>query len=55
MMTLYYWMIKGKIIQFGSGEIKIKELNSELTDFAQNAREQTLFRIGLSELATEGY
>ena len=39
---------------FGSGEIKIKELNSELTNFAQNAREQTLFRTGLSGLAGEG-
>lgn len=39
---------------YGSGEIKIKELNSELTNFAQNAREQTLFRTGLSGLAGEG-
>ena len=39
---------------YGSGEIKIKELNSELTNFANNAQEHTLFKTGLSGLAGEG-
>ena len=39
---------------FGSGEIKIKELNSELTGFANGAQERTLFKTGLSGLAGEG-
>jgi len=37
---------------YGNGEIKIKELNSELTNFATNAQERTLFKsnyAGLSE------
>ena len=41
-------------IIFGSGEIKIKELNSDLTGFANNAQERTLFKTGLSGLAGEG-
>ena len=39
---------------FGSGEIKIKELNSELTNFANGAQERSLFKTGLSGLAGEG-
>ena len=39
---------------FGSGEIKIKELNSELTNFAGGAQERSLFKTGLSGLAGEG-
>ena len=39
---------------YGSGEIKIKELNSELTDFVPYAQEHTLFKTGLSGLAGEG-
>ena len=39
---------------FGSGEIKIKELNAELTNFANGAQERTLFKTGLSGLAGEG-
>ena len=39
---------------FGSGEIKIKELNSELTNFANGAQERSLFKTNLSGLAGEG-
>ena len=39
---------------YGSGEIKLKELNSELTDFVPGAQERTLFRTGISGLAGEG-
>ena len=39
---------------YGSGEIKIKELNSDLTDFVPYAQEKTLFKTGLSGLAGEG-
>ncbi len=39
---------------YGVGEIKIKELNSDLTNFANGAQEHTLFKTGISGLAGEG-
>lgn len=38
----------------GGGEIKIKELNSEMTGFANGAQERTLLKTGLDNLAGEG-
>lgn len=38
----------------GGGEIKIKELNSEMTGFVNGAQERTLFKTGLSGLSGEG-
>ncbi|MDO5149189.1 MAG: family 43 glycosylhydrolase [Oscillospiraceae bacterium] len=38
----------------GGGEIKIKELNSEMTGFANGAQERTIFKTGLSGLSGEG-
>ena len=38
---------------YGNGKIKIKELNSELTDFVPGAQKRTLFRTGISGLTGE--
>lgn len=38
----------------GGGDIKIKELNSEMTGFANGAQERTLLKTGLSGLSGEG-
>ncbi len=42
------------LVYGGGGEIKIKELNSQMTGFANGAQERTLFKTGLSGLAGEG-
>lgn len=38
----------------GGGEIKIKELNSQMTGFANGATERTIIKTGLDNLAGEG-
>ncbi len=38
----------------GGGDIKIKELNSQMTGFANGATERSLFKTGLTNLAGEG-
>lgn len=43
-----------KYLVYGSGEIKIKEFNDEMTDFKWGGLDKTLFRTGLSGLAGEG-
>lgn len=42
------------LVYGGGGEIKIKELNSEMTGFKDGATEQTLLKTGLDNLAGEG-
>ncbi len=42
------------LVYGGNGEIKIKELNSEMTGFAYGAQERTLLKTGLTGLAGEG-
>ncbi len=42
------------LVYGGGGDIKIKELNSEMTGFAVGAQERTLFKTGLSGLSGEG-
>ncbi len=43
-----------KYLVYGSGEIKIKEFNDEMTDFKWGGLDKTLFRTGLTGLAGEG-
>ncbi|WP_294483072.1 family 43 glycosylhydrolase [uncultured Ruminococcus sp.] len=42
------------LVYGGGGEIKIKELNSQMTGFAYGAQERTIIKTGLSGLAGEG-
>ncbi|MBR1530156.1 MAG: family 43 glycosylhydrolase [Oscillospiraceae bacterium] len=42
------------LVYGGGGEIKIKELNSDMTGFQPNGAEKTLFKTGLDNLAGEG-
>ena len=42
------------LVYGGGGDIKIKELNSEMTGFAYGAQERTLLKTGLTGLAGEG-
>ena len=42
------------LVYGGGGEIKIKELNSEMTDFKWGGADKTLFKTGLDGLAGEG-
>lgn len=42
------------LVYGGGGEIKIKEFNSEMTDFKWGGVEKTLFKTGLDGLAGEG-
>lgn len=42
------------LVYGGGGEIKIKEFNSEMTDFKFGGLERTLFKTGLDNLAGEG-
>ncbi len=42
------------LVYGGGGEIKIKELNSEMTGFKWGGTEKTLFKTGLTGLAGEG-
>ncbi|KAL6610838.1 Arabinanase/levansucrase/invertase [Neocallimastix sp. 'constans'] len=42
------------LVYGGSGEIKIKEFNNEMTDFKRGGADKVLFRTGLSGLAGEG-
>ncbi|OUM66339.1 glycoside hydrolase family 43 protein [Piromyces sp. E2] len=45
---------KNYLIYGGGGEIKIKEFNSEMTDFKMGGADKTLFKTNLSGLAGEG-
>lgn len=45
---------KNYLVFGGGGEIKIKELNSEMTGFAAGASERTIITTGLSGLSGEG-
>ncbi len=45
---------KNYLVYGGGGEIKIKELNSQMTGFAYGAQERTIIKTGLSGLAGEG-
>ena len=45
---------KNYLVFGGNGEIKIKEFNSEMTDFQPGAEEHLLFKTGLSGLSGEG-
>lgn len=42
------------LVYGGGGDIKIKELNSEMTGFASGAKERSLFKTGLTGLSGEG-
>lgn len=42
------------LVYGGGGEIKIKELNSEMTGFKNGGADKTLFKTGLDNLAGEG-
>lgn len=42
------------LVYGGSGEIKIKEFNAEMTDFKWGGVDKTLFKTGLDNLAGEG-
>jgi len=42
------------LVYGGDGNIKMKELNSEMTGFASGAQERTIIKTGLSGLAGEG-
>lgn len=42
------------LVYGGGGEIKIKEFNSEMTDFRWGGVDQTIFKTGLTGLAGEG-
>lgn len=42
------------LVYGGGGEIKIKELNSEMTGFKSGGADKTLFKTGLDNLAGEG-
>lgn len=42
------------LVYGGGGEIKIKELNAEMTDFKWGGADKTLFKTGLDGLAGEG-
>ena len=42
------------LVYGGGGEIKIKELNAEMTGFKQGGLEKTIFKTGLDNLAGEG-
>lgn len=42
------------LVYGGNGDIKIKELNSEMTGFASGAKERSLFKTGLTGLSGEG-
>jgi len=42
------------LVYGGNGEIKIKEFNSEMTDFKRGGADKTLFKTSLSGLAGEG-
>lgn len=42
------------LVYGGGGEIKIKELNAEMTDFKWGGADKTLFKTGLDNLAGEG-
>ena len=42
------------LVYGGGGEIKLRELNAEMTDFKSGSSEQTIIRTGLDNLAGEG-
>ncbi len=42
------------LVYGGGGEIKIKELNAEMTGFKQGGADKTIFKTGLDNLAGEG-